>query len=293
MSDETIVAIYDAPAHAELAAADLRQAGVPENAINLHTETAPGGSTDMTSTTASAPREPGFWSNLFGGSPDHDTSVYDRSVESGASVLTVKTPEEHIARVTEILESHHPIDIDDRAATYGSSQGVASAPATMRQAEPSPMASSMPATGPKPAASAARDTDGRMQLSEESLAIGNRVVNRGGTRIRRFVVERPVEENVTLHSENVVVDRHPVTDARTVADSFSDKTIEMTETAEEAVVSKSARVYEEVGLRKEASDRNETVKGTVRKEEAKIETIPGSAQPASKSDTTAPRNPPK
>ena len=57
--------------------------------------------------------------------------------------------------------------------------------------------------------------------------------------------------------------------------SFSDKTIEMTESAEEAVVSKTARVYEEVGLRKEATDRTETIRDTVRKEEVAVEQIPG------------------
>ena len=90
-------------------------------------------------------------------------------------------------------------------------------------------------------------------------------MNRGGTRIRRFVVETPVEESVSLHSEKVTLERRPVTDGRPGTDSFSDKTMEMTESAEEAVVSKTARVYEEVGLRKEATDRVETVRDTVRK----------------------------
>ena len=62
---------------------------------------------------------------------------------------------------------------------------------------------------------------------------------------------------------------------RPVTDSFSDKTIEMTETAEEAVVSKNTRVVEEVGLRKEVSDRVETVRDTVRKEEVEIDQVPG------------------
>jgi uncharacterized protein (TIGR02271 family) len=87
---------------------------------------------------------------------------------------------------------------------------------------------------------------------------------------------RPVEESVTLHSEKVILERHPVMDGRPVSDaSFSEKVIEMTETAEEAVVSKTARVVEEVGLRKEATDRVETIHDTVRKEEVEIEQIPG------------------
>lgn len=266
MSDETIVAIYDTAAHAELAASDLRQAGVPDSAIDIHAGAI---SSDRTGTTASVPREQGFWANLFGGSPDHDTSVYERSINDGASVLTVRTPEKHVAHVMKIVESHKPIDIDERAASYGSTDTVTgSAPATLASySTAAPMS-------PKP--DATRSNDGMIQLSEESLSVGKRVVNRGGTRIRRFVVERPVEESVNLHSETVVLDRHPVTDGRPTTDSFSEKSIEMMETAEEAVVSKTAHVYEEVGLHREASDRTETVKDTVRREEVEVEKIPGS-----------------
>ena len=276
MSDETIVAIYDTPAHAELAAADLREAGIPESAISVHAGTIPASNTGMTADTM--PREQGFWSSLFGGEPDHDTSVYDRSVSDGASIVTVKTPEAHVTRVTDILESHNPIDIDDRATTYGTSQTAAL-----------PSATGAPVTATTPLAAAASDNTGKIQLAEERLSIGKRVVNRGGARIRRFVVERPVEEDVHLHTEKVVVERRPVTDGRPATDSFSDKTIEMMETSEEAVVSKTAHVYEEVGLRKEASERVETVKDTVRKEEVEVETIPGA--PTAKAASTLPRPP--
>ena len=260
MSEETIVAIYDTPAHAELAAADLRKAGVPDTAISIHAGTRDAAA--LGTTTATAPREQGFWSSLFGGATDDDTTVYDRSVDNGASVLSVKTPEAYVERVLEIVESHHPIDIDDRAASYD--QAPLATPVSALQ--PSQPVVPMPAT---------RRDDGSMQLSEESLTVGKRVVNRGGTRIRRFVVERPVEENVSLHSETVVLDRRPVTDGRPASDSFSEKTLEMVETVEEAVVSKVAHVYEEVGLRKEVSDRVETIHDTVRKEEVEIEKIPG------------------
>lgn len=259
MTDETIVAVYDTAAHAEAAVAGLKAAGVPETAISMHA-----GSETMTGTndTAAAPvREQGFWSSLFGGEPDHDTAVYDRSMASGSTVVSVKSPETHIKKVTEILESHHPIDIDERATGYGLTQTT-----TTRQ----PLAAPMPAATPK------TGTDnGNLQLSEERLAVGKRVVNRGGTRIRRFVVETPVEQQVTLHDEKVTLERRPVTDGRPVTDSFSEKTVEMTESAEEAVVSKNARVYEEVGLNKEVTDRVETVRDTVRKEEVEIEQVPG------------------
>ena len=262
MTDETIVAVYDTAAHAEAAIADLKGVGVPESAISMHAETGSVAGTTTTTTTGEPVREHGFWSSLFGGEPDHDTAVYDRSLQSGSTVISVKVPDTHIEKVMEILESHHPIDIDERATGYGLTQTTTA----------QPLASPTPVTA---ASSELASKGDAMQLSEESLAVGKRVVNRGGTRIRRFVVETPLEESVTLRDEKVTLERRPVTDGRLAADSFSDKTIEMTESTEEAVVSKTARVYEEVGLNKTATDRVETVRDTVRKEEVEIEQIPG------------------
>ena len=274
MTAETIVAVYAPAAHAPAAVSSLKEAGVPADAIHVHagTEGMSGGASD----TVAGPREEGFWASLFGGSPDHDTTVYDRSVDSGSTVVTVKTPESHTARVLEILESHHPIDIDERAASYGLSK--TSTTTSTAQPVAAPSLPVMPA--------AVRKTD-------------DAVVNQGGTRIRRYVVETPVEESVSLHSERVVLERHPVTDGRAVGDSFSDKTIEMTEMAEEAVVSKTARVVEEIGLRKEASDRVETVRDTVRKDEVEVVQVPGTATSSpvtpvtTKTATTGPGLPPK
>ncbi len=261
MTDETIVAVYDTAAHAEAAIADLQAAGVPDSAISRHAEA--GSVSAVTTgarTAAGAPmREPGFWATLFGGEPDHDTAVYDRSIEGGSTIVSVSAPEAHQERILEILESHHPVDIDDRATGYGLTQ------APINQA-------AMSAAAPV----AAADT---IQLAEESLTVGKRVVNRGGTRIRRFVVETPVEQTVTLHSEKVMLDRRPVTDGRPLTGAaFTDKTIEMTETAEEAVVSKTARLIEEITLRKQVADRVETVRDTVRREDVEIMQISGDAK---------------
>jgi uncharacterized protein (TIGR02271 family) len=108
-------------------------------------------------------------------------------------------------------------------------------------------------------------------LAEEQIDVGKRLVNRGTTRIRRFVVEKPVQENVTLHDERVSVERRPVTGDTRVSDAdFTDRTIEVTETSEEAIVSKTARVREEVVVRKDVADRVETVRDTVRREDVEI-----------------------
>ncbi len=298
MTDHTIVAVYDTAAHAEAAVRALEAANVPSSAISRHSQQGTMSGT-TTSAAPAAGEERGFWSSLFGAEPDHDTAVYDRSMASGATVVSVKVPEDHHESVAAILESHSPIDIDERAESYGlragSTAGLSSSlgmsgdtigTATTGATLPAPMGSATLGTG------MGRDTldvgetkDGVIRLAEESLEVGKRAVVGGTTRIRRYVVSTPVEKDISLHSERVVVERRPVTDATGTAD-FTDRTIEMTETNEQAVVSKTARVVEEVALRKEASDRVETVKDTVRRQDIEIENVPGETVTTTQTATT-------
>ena len=104
MTYQTIVAVYETAAQAAAAVSDLQAANILPDAIGQHTKTY------STSGTASNPspsplRNQGFWASLFGSTPDHDTSLYDRSIESGSSVLTVRVPDEGVDRVTAILEA--------------------------------------------------------------------------------------------------------------------------------------------------------------------------------------------
>jgi uncharacterized protein (TIGR02271 family) len=123
---------------------------------------------------------------------------------------------------------------------------------------------------------------------EEDIRVGKRAVERGGVRVRSYVLERPVEQDVTLREERVEVERRPVDrPVGTVpADAFRERSIEVTATGEEAVVQKDARVIEEVVVRKQAEERTETVRDTVRKTEVEVENTPGAARPATPTETT-------
>ena len=182
MNEEIIVAVYDTNAHADAAVRDLETAHVTPEAISRHAGT--GSASGAAVSNANSGRGQGFWSSLFGGEPDHDTAVYDRSLESGSSVVTVRVPGEHVDGVTRILERHDPIDIDERAASFGlgtnhATTGAAGTPASHEAALP-------------------KGDEEVIALSEEQLTVGKRLVNHGTTHIRRFVVETPVEKNVTL-----------------------------------------------------------------------------------------------
>jgi uncharacterized protein (TIGR02271 family) len=259
MTDETIVAVYDTATRADAAIRDLEAAGVPSSAITREPSTAGG----MSDGPGRPVREQGFWSSMFGGEPDQGTAVYDRSVEPGSHVLTVKAPEARVAHVIDILERHNPLDIDDQATGFG---GTGRTATTTQRMPGTPEAGAGPAGGV-----ATHEGEQAIPLAEEQINVSKRLVDRGTTRIRRFAVEKPVEENVTLHSERVSVERRPVSEDARVADAdFADTVIEVTESDEEAVVGKTARVREEVVVRKDVADRVETVRDTIRREDVEI-----------------------
>jgi uncharacterized protein (TIGR02271 family) len=117
-----------------------------------------------------------------------------------------------------------------------------------------------------------RDRDGTIEVVEENLRVGKREVDHGRVRVRSYVREEPVSENVSLRSEHVEIERRPVDrPLGSGDDAFRERTLELDERAEEAVVSKEARVKEEIDLRKVGTERNETVSDTVRRTEVDIE----------------------
>ncbi len=111
-------------------------------------------------------------------------------------------------------------------------------------------------------------------IVEEELEVGKRQVQSGGAHIRTGVTETPVSEQVTLREEHVNVTRHavsePVTDA---AAAFKEQSFDMKETDEVPVVSKTARVVEEVVVGKTATERTETIHDTVRRTDVEVDEL--------------------
>ena len=88
-------------------------------------------------------------------------------------------------------------------------------------------------------------------------------------------MQKPVDANITLHEEHVEVIRRAISDPAYVTDTdWTDKTIEVTDTMEEAVVNKTAHVIEEVVIRKQGSDRTQAVHDTVRRQQVLVERMP-------------------
>jgi len=121
------------------------------------------------------------------------------------------------------------------------------------------------------------DTSRAIPVVQEELKVGKREVQRGGVRVFSRVVETPVDQTIGLREEHVNVERRPVDQPISSADAsaFKEQSIELRETAEEAVVQKSARVVEEVLVGKEVSQRQEQIHDTVRHTEVQVENLAG------------------
>ncbi len=108
-------------------------------------------------------------------------------------------------------------------------------------------------------------------LAEEVLVVGKRTVTTGTTRIRRYVVETPVEQQVSLVRERVVVERRRPATNKVTGEALTELTIEVVETDEVPVVAKSVQLREEIVVRTERTEHVETVRETVRQDEVEIE----------------------
>jgi uncharacterized protein (TIGR02271 family) len=131
-----------------------------------------------------------------------------------------------------------------------------------------------------------REGEQVIPLAEEQLNVGKREVGGGRVRVRSYVVERPVEEQVALRREHVDVQRRAVDRAvGTGDDAFRERTIEMDERSEQPVVSKDARIREEVVVRKDVGTEQHKVSDTVRRTEVEVDD-----QRSSKDDATRRRS---
>ncbi len=137
----------------------------------------------------------------------------------------------------------------------------------------------MVSNGTSAVAQQARDVE-VIPLGRETLNVGTRVVNQGTTRVRRFVIETPVEEKVPLRQERVIIERRRPIAVSSTGDTLTDKTIEMSDTTEVPVVWTSVELAEEVVVRREVNERVEAVRGMVRHDEVEIQEIGHTQTPA-------------
>jgi len=200
--------------------------------------------------------------------------------------VIARLADEDVDRGLEIMSNYNPVDIDERGTrwrsegwsrydenagpytatgtTTGTTTGIGAAAGALRDVN-----TGTARTGTDRVATGEETV---IPIVEEQLSVGKREVERGRVRVRSYVVETPVEESVRLREETVTVERRAVDrPADAGPEAFRERTVEVTETDEEAVVSKTARVTEEVVVSKGVEERTERVADTVRRTEVDVE----------------------
>ncbi len=298
-ADSTVVAVFDNASDARSAVNDLKAAGFGSDKVFVSSEGSTGlsGYASDTSTTAHEGGITGWFKSLFGSDEHEHRTGYESAVSSGKTIVSVEASEANVDRVSDILDRYSPVDV--HAGDIGAARGTATpnvynagyegtrggaATTTTGSAGVAGSAGLAGAAGrtgstgvPTGKTNAADATGQAIPVVEEEIQVGKRAVQRGGVRVYSRVTETPVQEQVNLREEHVRVDRQPVNRPASEADfrSGTDQVIEVTEYAEEPVVAKQARVVEEVRVGKEASERTETIRDTVRRTDVEVENLTG------------------
>ena len=273
-----LVGMFDSQTAAAQARGKLMSAGFAGDAVTLT-----GGTESSTKTTMPAgtiasdePQHKGgiarFFDDLFGSDDSHDenragyTDTYNEAFKRGSYGVSVTVANDDEAdKAEQILNDAGAVDIDEKAAGWRKEGWTGGMTKTMGAA-----------TGT--AATLEAGATHKLQEVEEELKVGKRAVAKGGVRIFTRMTEVPVTETVRLREEHADVKRTAVNRPATEADfaAFKEGSIEVREMAEEAVVSKTARVTGEVEVGKTATEREETVRETVRKTKVDVEQLEGS-----------------
>ncbi|GAA5514865.1 uncharacterized protein DR_1314 [Deinococcus carri] len=112
-------------------------------------------------------------------------------------------------------------------------------------------------------------TPDRLQLLEERLVVNKDRIRAGSVEIGKHVETRQETVNVPLQREEVIIERHPVTDARPVDGAVlgaASETVRVDLEAERANVQKQAYVTEEVEIGKRTVTETQAVTDTVGRE---------------------------
>jgi uncharacterized protein (TIGR02271 family) len=296
-TDRTVVAVFDSASEARAAVADLKEAGFDSDSIYVSSASAESSTLRDDNAASPSRHEHGikeWFKSLFGTEEHAHRRGYESAIEGGKTVVSVDASESNFNRASQVLESRSPVNIhtDDYGTVGGIEtrntekagyQGSRSDALNVRDelstdANQSGSARRLVGTMADQPAQA-------IPVVQEDLQVGKRTVQTGGIRVYSRLVDKPIEQEIRLREEHVHVDREAVNRPATDADirSGRDQVIEVAEYAEQPVIAKQARVVEEVRVGKDATERVEKVRDSVRQGDVQVEKLGDRQQNTSQS----------
>jgi uncharacterized protein (TIGR02271 family) len=203
------------------------------------------------------------------GIPEEEAHVYAESIRQGNVLVAVQAPGHRVNDASRIMERAGLIDIERHAEEWRSSGGTSFDSGGSRTS--TQQTGYVDSSGRSK--SKGKNQDETIEVVEEEIHVGKETVDEGGVRVRSYVREVPVEEEVVVREEHVHVERRPVNRPASAEDinAFKEGTVEVTATSERPVVAKEARVVEEVHVHKDVEEHTEKVHDTVRRTEVEVE----------------------
>ncbi len=203
------------------------------------------------------------------GVPEAHAYYYAEGVRRGGTLVSVRADGTMAPRVVEVMSRHHAVDIERRSEAWRARGWTGYDPNA-------PMFTSEEVDKERDFHREVNRDGGQVKVPvmQEQAILGKRSVEDGGVQVQTRVVETPVSGQVDLREERVNVERHPADRPANAADmsAFQEGTMEFQESHEEAVVSKDARVVEEVVIHKDVRQRPQTVHDTTRRTEVEVKT---------------------
>ncbi len=270
----TIVGLYDDRTTAVRVLQELKQAGFTKDHLRLSSnETEPSSEFNVDVKNSATPDA------LTGyGVPQDEADFYAESVRRGGALIVARVREEDAEAVADIMARHAPVNYEKRSAEYRQSGFTG----YDRSAQPYDQNKMQEERGRY-----AGEAQQRLQEIEESLKVGKREVVTGAVRVHKTVETERAEETIKLREQHAEVERTNVDRALSPEEAdaaFRDETIEVVERAEEAIVSKEARVTGEVQVGTETSEREETVGADLRRTRVEVEQVEGTQAKGSSAD---------
>jgi hypothetical protein len=240
---ETVVAIYPSRAEAERVKDRIVACGIAPSKIAL--------SPEWSGETTAKQDDRSWWDWLFGSDvPEHHRDWYGANLRDGRTAVSVFLDDTtRRAEIRALL--HEQGALDPELATGEAGPGITGSDRTRREE--------------------------RIPVVKEELEVGKRQ-REDRYHVRVYTTTRPVQENVNLRDERVIIERRP---ASGNADGLPEaREFDVVEKHEEPVVAKTGKVTEEVVVRKDSTERTETVEGNVRETHVDVDKPRGRSTPA-------------
>jgi uncharacterized protein (TIGR02271 family) len=251
---KTVVGLFENLQDAQLAVREIESAGYSDHLSFV--QNAGGGLNDRL---------------VSAGIPQQDAQIYSSGIQQGGGLVILQgLSDTEAGTAADILDRHNVVDISRRVNNYNSTM-------TSRDTSRTGMTNLY------------QGGEVKVPIIEEELHVGKREVQGGGVRVNTRVEEVPVNEQVTLREETVDIHRKPVSREVTDADvaTIQQGSFEVVEHDEQAVVSKQARVVEELHIKKNVEERVENIQDTVRRTDVDVDQVGGQTRAVGASGISA------